>query len=454
MSLDGQQNESALTSRDSLVEYFRAAERRGGKVLVGLEHEKLLVSRSSKRAIPYEGPQGVGALLGRFVKDGWAPVRESPELPIIALQRGQVTVSLEPGGQFELSGGPHGTARAAHRENVEHFSRLLEHTADLGVSVLTLGYRPFDGLAQMPWMPKSRYGAMRRTLGVRGSHALNMMLMTATGQVSFDWHDEADCARKVTAAARMVPVTVALFANSPIVDGAESGFLSYRSRVWDDVDAARCGTPSFMLDGSFSYERYVDWALEAPLLFLRRRGQYLTPAMTFRQLLEAGFEGQPALFSDWVDHLSTLFPEVRIKRVLEIRSADCNSLSLTGALAALMRGLLYDPLATEQLSEAMSMSPEAHAALHRLAQREGLRAPKILDCARTVMAIAKAGLSRLDPLDVPLLEPLEAIVQSGRAPAEFVIDAFRARTSEAAFVSAVAPSQTSDDAHRASAKGP
>lgn len=436
MSLDARQTEvQPMTTAQALEDTFRSAERRDGPGLVGLEHEKLLFPAGGAGAVPYDGPSGVGALLEAFLAEGWEAFHEGPGLPIIALVKGRVTVSLEPGGQFELSGAPHPTAREGHLENLAHLERLKAHAAALGQQVVGLGYRPFLSLDQMPWMPKSRYGAMKQTLGARGSHAFNMMLMTTTAQVSLDWRDEADCARKVTAAARMTPVTVALFANSPIVEGADSGFQSFRSRVWNDVDPARCGTPAFMIDGSFSYRRYVEWALAAPLLFLRRDGRYLTPKLTFGQLLEQGFDGQPALGTDWVDHLSTLFPEVRIKRVLEVRSADAVDGPMTGALAAMMRGLLYDAQALDALTRATAMSVEQHHALHRAAQRDGLQAEGLLELARDVVGIAKAGLTRLDPEDVPLLEPLEAVVASGRAPAVLVREAFAARTSNEAFVS-------------------
>ncbi|MCA3011951.1 MAG: glutamate--cysteine ligase [Myxococcaceae bacterium] len=438
MSLDARQSDVPVTSREALEATFRGAERRDGRGLVGLEHEKLIYPAGSVRAVPYEGPAGIGALLARFEAEGWEPFREAPGLPVIALSRGQVTVSLEPGGQFELSGAPHDTARAAHAENAAHLSRLAEHTRALGLRVVTHGYRPFDVLSEMPWMPKSRYGAMRQTLGARGTHALHMMLMTATGQVSLDWHDEADCARKVTAAARLTPVTVALFANSPIVEGRESGFQSFRSRVWNDVDPARCGTPAFMLDGSFSYRRYVEWALEAPLLFLRREGRYLTPGLTFGQLLADGFDGRAALMSDWVDHLSTLFPEVRIKRVLEVRSADGNDGPMTGALAALMRGLLYDRQALDGVTEALALTPTQHRALHLAAQRDGLRGVaegrSLRALAATVVELAAAGLSRLDPADRPLLAPLEAVLADGRSPAERTLERFRQRRSDSDFL--------------------
>jgi glutamate--cysteine ligase len=189
-----------------------------------------------------------------------------------------------------------------------------------------------------------------------------------------------------------------------------------------------------MVDGSFSYRKYVEWALAAPLLVLRRDGKYLTPKLTFGQLLAGGFEGQPALDTDWVDHLSTLFPEVRIKRVLEVRSADAVDGPMTGALAALMRGLLYDRQALDELTAATATTVEQHRALHLAAQREGLEAKGLLELSRDVVAIARRGLSRLDPADIPLLAPLEAVIESGRSPSARVLEAFGKRVSDSAFL--------------------
>jgi glutamate--cysteine ligase len=430
MSLDSKKTEDRpLTSLDELLEYFQSAERPDGQ-LIGLEHEKLIYPVGKATPVPYEGEQGISALLRSFRANGYEEYRESPELPVIAMTRGRAALSLEPGGQFEMSGSPFGTAREAHQENLEHLAQLKANAGSLGLRVVTLGYRPFDSISQMPWMPKSRYRVMRESLGARGKLAHAMMLMTATGQVSLDWKDEADCARKVMASARLAPVLVALYANSPLVEGKPSGYLSWRSHVWSDVDPARCGYLSSMLDGSFSYRTYVEWALDAPLLFLRRNGRYLDPRINFRQLMEKGFEGSPARYGDWVDHLSTLFPEVRIKKVLEIRSADCVSAELTGALAALMRGLLYDKSALGELEAALPKLPlPAHLELHTLAQREGLAgvfAGQTLGAlAVDVVEIAKRGLSRLDPADARLLEPLLAIAKSGKSPAHKVLEAPR-----------------------------
>lgn len=441
MSLDSKQTEDhPLTSSAELVELFRSAERTDGQMLVGLEHEKLIMPVTGSGPVAYEGPSGIGALMGGFAKFGWGEYREREGAPVIAMQRGQATLSLEPGGQFELSGSPFHTAREAHAENLKHLDELHQVARPLGLRAVALGYRPFNTLAQMPWMPKSRYQLMRESLGARGPMAHNMMLMTATGQVSLDWSDEADCARKVMASARISPLLVALYANSPVSEGALNGYQSFRSRVWNDVDPARCGYPTAMLDGSFSYSAYVAWALEAPLLFLRRNGQYLRPSMTFGQLLKHGYQGHPAQYADWVDHLSTLFPEVRIKKVLEIRAADCNSAEMTGALGAMMRGVLYDETALSEVSSLMPpLSPVEHRALHAATQREGLLAKlgpgTVADYARELVEIAGRGLQRLDPLDVPLLAPLTEIASSGRSPAKRVEALFTQRASDAAFLS-------------------
>jgi glutamate--cysteine ligase len=442
MSLDrAPTQDEAVTSVSALVDLFRTAERPRAEHGVGLEHEKFLYPlEDPPTPVPYEGPKGIGTLLGLLAARGYTPFRDAPGAPPIALTRGEHTLSLEPGGQFELSGSPARTARAVHAENVAHARMLTEAARELGLQVVTLGYRPWGTPADVPWMPKKRYQVMRQTLPVRGKLALNMMLMTCTGQVSLDWSSEADCARKVTATARLTPLLVALFANSPVVQGNPGGWMSYRSHVWSDVDPTRCGYFPRMLDGTFDYGAYVEWALKAPLLFLRRNGDYVMPQLTFGELLERGFEGQPATRSDWTDHLSTLFPEVRIKRVMEVRGADSVSLEQTAALVALWRGLLYDEASLDAaLGLVPRLSFEEHLAFHEEAQRNGLRA-KLRRTALSAMALemvrlAREGLKHLDPDDVPLLEPLEERARSGRSPAEDVLDAFRDEKSPARFLS-------------------
>lgn len=442
MSLDRAPTEDeVVTSPDALVDVFRGAERPPREHRVGLEHEKFLYPlHDPPTPVPYEGPRGIGALLGLLEPHGYQPFRDAPDAPTIALTRGTETLSLEPGGQFELSGSPFPTAREGHRENLRHARELTDAAASLGLQPVALGYRPWATTADIPWMPKRRYQMMRKTLPRRGSLALDMMLMTCTGQVSLDWADELDCGRKVTATARLTPLLVALYANSPLVQGQVSGWMSYRSHVWSDVDPSRCGYFPRMLDGTFDYRAYVDWALQAPLLFLRRDGEYVTPEVTFAQLLKDGYHGRPALLSDWTDHLSTLFPEVRIKRVMEVRGADSVSLAMTGGLLALWRGLLYDAGALDAaLALVPRLSYPAHLAFHEEAQRNGLRG-KLGDrslgaLALEMVRIARGGLQRLDPADAPLLDVLEARAASGQSPSEDVLGAAAALRSPAELLS-------------------
>ncbi len=430
MSLDAKQTESLpIASKAELVQLLAQAERPTGPLLLGLEHERLMFPARGFEAVPYEGESGIGKLLQSFVPLGFREIREAPGLPVIAMQRETETLSLEPGGQFELSGSPFHTAREAQNENLRHVAELKQVAGALGLRAVGLGYRPFFELSQMPWMPKSRYQVMRESLGARGSHAHHMMLMTATAQVSFDWRDEADCVRKTTAAARISPLLVALFASSPIAQGQPTGFQSFRSRVWNDVDPARCGYPEAMLDGSFSYQAYVEWALEAPLLFLRREGRYLSPKLTFRQFLKDGFEGIPALHSDWVDHLSTLFPEVRLKKIIEIRAADGNSPALAGALAALMRGIFYDGRSLDDASRLLpSLSPQEHRELHYAAQKDGLDARlgggTLADYGSELVALAAQGLKRIGGDELSLLSPLREIAADRRSPAVDMLEHF------------------------------
>ena len=438
MSLDAPNIEARpVTQVEDLLSYFHSGEQPAGTQLVGLEHEKFIYPIGGTTPVGYEGERGIGALLASFEAHGWAPFRDGADGPLIAMTRGQATLTLEPGGQLELSGSPMKTARESHRENLEHLALLKDLAAAKGLRVVTLGYRPLAKVSDMPWMPKSRYVAMRQTLSQRGRLAQSMMLMTATGQVSLDFENEADCFRKVDAAVRVMPVLVALFANSPYAEGHHSGYLSWRSRVWSEVDPSRCGYPKFLFDGSASYRAYVEWALDAPLLFLRRGGKYLTPAMTFRQLLREGFERKPALYDDWVDHLSTLFPEVRVKKVIEVRSADCVSPSLTGGLTAMMRGLLYDSQATyETLRLFPARTRDEHMDFHHRAQQSGLagtwKGRTYSGWATELLDIASRGLKRLDAEDAVLLEPLKALAESGHSLAEELLKKPAAQALDAA----------------------
>lgn len=432
MSLDlDRPKDKPIRDVSELEAFFRSAERPAEQHKVGLEHEKLLFAVGGSEPVPYEGDRGVAALLKTLCESGkgYEPFREQEGAPVIALVKGGSTVSLEPGGQLELSGSPFPTAREAHEENARHVGDVKAAASALGLRLVGLGYRPFGTVDAMPWMPKTRYAAMRETLPKRGRYALDMMLMTATVQTSLDWSDEADCAAKVKMAAKVSPIVNAIYANSPVRAGKPSGLLSFRNHTWTDVDPARCGYPRFFVDGTFTYRTYLEWALDAPLLFLRRGGRYLAPKLTFRELVRDGFDGKPALFADWTDHLSTMFPEVRVKKVIELRGADSGGLEMAGALAALWRGLFYDAAARKEAEKLLgALQYEALLEGHAIAAREGLRGryngKPLAKLATDLVAIACDGLKRLRGDDAVLVEPLAAIAKSAQSPAERVLDGF------------------------------
>ncbi|MCL2012295.1 MAG: glutamate-cysteine ligase family protein [Cystobacterineae bacterium] len=422
MSLDAEgMLAQAISSCSELEDYFREGEKPPAQWLLGLEHEKFIYTAQGA-PIRYEGEQGLLCVFQGLQAYGWRPIIDAQTGHHVGMRRGGATLSTEPGGQLEFAGAPRESAHALHRDHMQHLEELVEVLGAHQLHALMLGYRPWGEVEDVPYMPRNRYAAMRKTLAERGSTGALMMLMTATGQVSLDYSDEADCVRKVVVLARMVPLLVAMFANSPWKEGRPSGYASFRSHVWNEVDKARCGYLPSWFDGSFSYARYVEWAMDAPLLFLRREGRYLTPKLSFRQLWKEGFEGKKATFSEWVDHLSTLFPEVRLKKLIEVRSVDSVSPQLTAALAALLRGTLYAPGALDEIEQLLpARSLQAQLALHEQAQREGLKFEPLAKDAQALVAIAAQSLKAWAPEDAQLLEPLMAQLCERRMPADALL---------------------------------
>jgi glutamate--cysteine ligase len=301
----------------------------------------------------------------------------------------------------------------------------------MGLSWLAMGMRPFGRRDDIPWMPKDRYGVMRAYMPTVGTRGLDMMVRTATVQVNLDWSDAADAGAKMRGLMSATSILTALWAASPIVDGAVSDFQSYRAWIWRDTDNARAGLLPFAFEEGDVYRAYVDWALDVPMYFVYRNGYRRVPAdLTFRRYMREGWEGERANRADWALHLSTLFPEVRMKRYMEVRGCDCGSMEMIAALAPLCRGLLYDADAT-----AATIALTAGASFadrQRLADevpRTGLGAriagKKLGDLARELVAIAKAGLARIAPEEIPLLAPVEAIATSGRTQADRIAAIWR-----------------------------
>jgi glutamate--cysteine ligase len=424
---------------DDLVAYIRAAEKPAGRWLIGVEHEKIGIRGPRHEPVPYHGDGGIRDLLDRIARSAGGAHHQHKEngMPVALISR-DCSVTLEPGGQLELSGAPVRSLEEVRREIEAHLEEVRRDSN--GVRWLGAGYRPFGSRDEAQWMPKGRYAAMKSSLGPAGPLALDMMLMTATVQANLDWSSEEDLAAKVRAATAVSPIVSALFANSPLRDGRESGFLDFRYQVWRETDPSRCGLLEGMLRPDWGYRAYVDWALEVPMLFVRDGSEYRDARQqTFRSWLAtgrlaSGATSRPTL-SHWVDHLSTLFPEVRVKRVLELRGADMVPMPMTLALPALWVGLLYDAGAREaawQLTRdwpfAALVDFQGEVARHAL-QARGPRGALALDLARELVAIARAGLrgwqaaSGFD--ESAHLDPLSDILSSGLTIADRALQAFR-----------------------------
>lgn len=418
--------------RAQLVGHFAAGEKPVARHRIGIEHEKVAVLAGGVAP----GHQVIEPLLGEVMAaGGWAEVREADKL--IGLRRsdldGVATVSLEPGGQIELSDAPRSGARASEAALRAHLRELAGPARRHGLTFLGIGFRPFGTLDDVPWMPKGRYRVMRAYLPSRGALSHEMMKRTATVQVNFDYQDQADCARKLRAALGLSPLLTALYAASPLVDGRATDYQSYRAACWLATDEDRCGLLPFAFAADAEetlYARYAEWALSVPMFFLYRGGEY-RPAggLPFGRFLAEGLGGERATSADWELHLSTLFPEVRLKRYLEIRSADASSLPMVLSLPALARGLFADPQALEAGWALVSgWSLEQRERLRQEVPRLGLKTKvgegTLGERCLELLRIARAGLRRQGAAeDEPLLEPLFEIAESGRS----VADRIRAR---------------------------
>ncbi|MEI6985515.1 MAG: glutamate--cysteine ligase [Rhodospirillaceae bacterium] len=401
---------------------------------IGTEHEKFAFRLSDLRPLPYDGPDGINALLQGLTRFGWAPVCEDGN--IIALSKGLASISLEPGGQVELSGAPLATIHETCYELREHLSQIKAIDAELSTGMIGLGFNPKWRLDDIPWMPKGRYGIMRSYMPKRGGLGLDMMARTCTVQVNLDYADEADMVRKFRVSLALQPIATALFANSPFTEGRANGFQSFRSHIWTDTDPDRCGDLPFVFEDGFGFERYVDYALDVPMYFVYRNGRYIDASgLSFRDFLAGRLPvlpGEQPLLTDWTDHLTTLFPEVRLKKFLEMRGADGGPWERLCALPALWVGLLYDGEALDAAWELVKdWTIDERAALRRDVPRHALTTPfrsrTVRDVALEMLAISAAGLSRRachsdcgDDESI-FLHTLRTIADSGETPADALL---------------------------------
>lgn len=416
MSLDAPSQASPpITSIDELIAWFAAGEKPQGPLRAGIETEKLGVFDDG-RPVPLTA---IATVLEGLAQRTGGRLLVEQGVPI-GVQLTDASVAIEPGGQLELSGAPSERLRTLGEEIHQHLVHVEALSAPLGIRWIAAGYRPWGPRSEVPWLPRFRYQLMRERLPGRLAH--DMMQMTSSVQLNYDFTSEDDLAQKLRVASLVSPLTAAACAASPLTDGRPNGFKTFRYHVWSAVDPSRCGLVPVMFDG-FTYRRYIEWALDVPLLFVRRGGKYLEPrGATLRQVWQDGFEGEPASMQDFVDLLSTLFPEIRVKRVVEVRGADAVDQATTLALAALWTGLFYDDEARREAMGFIAPSFESLVAFqtdvarHALeAKLDGVSAGELFGEA---IRIARGGLQRRfergeSEDETALLSPLQRIVDEG-----------------------------------------
>jgi glutamate--cysteine ligase len=427
-----------IESHDQLAGYFAAGEKPRKDWRIGTEHEKFVYRLADHRAPSWEEPGGIRDLLMALTEFGWRPVEENGK--VIALTGADGSVSLEPAGQFELSGAPLVSLHQTCAETGRHLEQVKAAGDRLGLGFLGMGMWPDKRRDELSVMPKGRYDIMRRHMPRVGSMGLDMMLRTCTIQVNLDYASEADMVKKFRVGLALQPLATALFAASPFTEGKPNGMLSYRSHIWSDTDPQRTGMLPFVFEDGFGYERYAEYMLDVPMYFVYRDGQYLDASgLSFRNFLAGTLSilpGERPRIEDWADHLSTAFPEVRLKRFLEMRGADGGPWNRICALPALWVGLLYDSGALDAAWDLVKdWSIEGRQALRDAVPKLALDAPlpgggRLRDIAGEVVEIAYRGLASRDATDAAgsnetgFLDPLRAIVRSGKVPAEVLLDRY------------------------------
>ncbi len=427
-----------ITSRDDLLSVFSGGEKPRERWRIGTEHEKFVYRRADRRAPSYDEPGGIRDLLMALTRYGWEPIMEGGN--VIALGGEDGTVSLEPAGQLELSGAPLQNLHQTCAETGRHLKQVKEVGEELGLGFLGLGMWPDKTREELPIMPKGRYAIMLRHMPRVGQMGLDMMLRTCTIQTNLDYSSEADMVKKFRVSLALQPLGTALFANSPFTEGKVNGFRSYRSHIWTDTDPARTGMLPFVFEDGFGYERYADYALDVPMYFVYRDGKYIDAAgQSFRDFLDGklpALPGETPLLSDWVDHLSTAFPEVRLKSFLEMRGSDGGRWNKICALPALWVGLLYDQGALDAAWDLVKdWTIEDHLRIRSAVPTHGLQteAPGGGDfqaLAKQVLAIAHDGLAArgevnsLGENETAFLNPLHTIADTGKSPADVLLDKY------------------------------
>jgi glutamate--cysteine ligase len=420
---------------EQLAEFIAGGEKPRESWRIGTEHEKFGYLTDTLSPVPYDGPRSIRALLeGLRDRFGWAPVLEGEN--IIGLTRNGANVSLEPGGQFELSGAPLASIHETKAELEAHLAEVKAVAEPLGIRHMGVGAAPVWRHEDMPMMPKGRYRLMTDYMGRVGTHGTQMMYRTCTVQVNLDYASEADMVRKLRVALALQPVATALFASSPFFEGRENGHRSWRSRIWRSLDASRTGMLPFVFDEGMGYQRYVDWVLDAPMYFVYRDGKYLDAlGQSFRDFLRGelpALPGEKPTLADWADHMTTVFPEARVKRFIEMRGADVGDAAHIVALPAFWVGLLYDRTALDAAWDLVKgLDAETREGLRIAASVAALQGEaggvKLLDLARAALGLSHAGLAGRGLGEEAHLAPLMESLGSGRVQADKWLDRFRSR---------------------------
>ena len=432
MSNLGDADSTPVTSVRQLADRLAAGGKPKSAWRIGTEHEKFGFSKATLLPPPYE-PAGIRALLGAMADESWQPILDAGQP--IGLKSGAASVSLEPAGQFELSGGLAETLHETAAELDAHLTAVRRAADPLGIGFAPLGFHPTMTRDAMPWMPKGRYAIMRRYMPQRGSRGLDMMTRTCTVQVNLDFRDEVDMARKLRVSLALQPVATALFANSPFREGAHHGALSERALVWQDTDPDRTGMPPLFFEEDFGFERLVDWLCDVPMYFVARDGRYVDLAgRSFRDFLagrlpESADIGPPTV-GDFDDHVTTAFTDVRIKRFLEMRGADAGTPAMMVAQSAFWVGLLYDEAALAAADALVRRHPwEVYRALRGTVPLHALDTPfatgAVRDLARDAIAIAADGLRARNRDELRFIAPLQEIAAGAPTQAERWLERFR-----------------------------
>jgi glutamate--cysteine ligase len=429
-----------IETRDELIAWFEAGCKPKPQYRIGTEHEKFAFTIEGHRPVAYDGRRSIRALLeGMQHLLGWEPIVEDGHIIGLFDVTGGGAISLEPGGQFELSGAPVETVHQTSAELMAHLAQIKEIARPLGIGFLGIGMTPNWSRADVPMMPKGRYRIMTAYMPKVGSLGLDMMYRTCTVQVNLDYSSEADMVKKMRVALALQPVATALFANSPFTEGKPNGFLSFRSEIWRDTDRDRTGMLPWAFDRGMGFEAYADYALKVPMYFLKRGERYVDVAgQSFRDLMQGKLRAMPgerATMSDWANHLSTIFPEVRLKRYLEMRGADSGPWRRLPALPAYWVGLLYDDDALNagwdmvkdwSAQERQQLRDDAP----RLGFKANIRNQTMLELAKVTLALAETGLRRRRKLDTNghdetrYLRPLQEAVARGITPADELLEKF------------------------------